>query len=103
VGAGGLLSAASSAEAIIIDELGPMELVSPEFRRGVRACIDTNRPLVVVIHERLDDDLINEVKEKAAKVFTLTLENREAIEGELSDAVLASVGSADRVEGGLPN
>jgi len=103
VGAGGLLSAASSAEAIIIDELGPMELVSPEFRRGVRACIDTNRPLVVVIHERLDDDLINEVKEKAAKVFTLTLENREAVEGELSDAVLASVGSADRVEGGLPN
>jgi len=92
VGAAGLLAASSSAEAIVIDELGPMELVSPDFRRGVRACINADRQLIAVVHERLDDDLIVEVKEKAAKVFTLTLENREAVEEELSHAVLVALG-----------
>ena len=94
VGGAGLLAAASSAEAIVIDELGPMELVSPDFRRGVRACLDADSQLIAVVHERLDDDLINEVKEKAAKVFTLTLENREAVEEELSSAVVARAGDA---------
>jgi nucleoside-triphosphatase len=92
VGGAGLLAAASSAEAIVIDELGPMELVSPDFRRGVRACIKADRQLIAVVHERLDDDLVNEVKGKAAKVFTLTLENREAVEEELSNAVLFELG-----------
>jgi nucleoside-triphosphatase len=92
VGAAGLFEAATSAEAIVIDELGPMELVSPDFRRGVRACIDADKQLIAVVHERLDDDLVNEVKEKAEKVFTLTVENREAVAEELAGAVLAELG-----------
>jgi nucleoside-triphosphatase len=103
VGTAGLLAAASSAEVIVIDELGPMELVSPDFRRGVRACLDADRELIAVIHERLDDDLINEVKEKATKVFTLTLENREAVEEELSSASLAGAGHTEASQGGAPD
>jgi nucleoside-triphosphatase len=92
VGAQGLLRAASSAEAIVIDELGPMELVSPDFRRAVRVCIDADRPLIAVIHERMEDDLINEVREKAEKLFLLTVDNREAVESELAEALLSSAG-----------
>jgi nucleoside-triphosphatase len=90
VGAQGLLRASSSSEAIVIDELGPMELVSPDFRRAVRACIDADRLLIVVVHERMEDDLINEIREKAEKLFQLTVDNREAVESELAEAVLAS-------------
>ena len=100
VGGTALLAAASSAEAIVIDELGPMELVSPDFRRGVRACLDADAELIAVIHERLDDDLINEVKEKAARVFTLTLENRETVAEELSSAVLSEAGYTKGLGGG---
>jgi nucleoside-triphosphatase len=92
VGAAGLAHAAAHSEVIIIDELGPMELVSPEFRRRAKECIDSGKPLIAVVHERLDDDLIVEVKEKARQDLTLTLENRDELVSELADAVVAAVG-----------
>jgi nucleoside-triphosphatase len=62
VGARGLSDAAKSSELIVIDELGPMELVSPEFRRAVTSCIASGKPILAVVHERLEDDLIEELR-----------------------------------------
>jgi nucleoside-triphosphatase len=92
VGAEGLDGAAVSSEVIIIDEVGPMELVSPEFRRAVRNCIDSAKPILAVVHERLDDDLLNELRSKAAKAFSMTIENREAVTEELAATVLEAAG-----------
>jgi nucleoside-triphosphatase len=92
VGAAGLETASSSAEMVVIDELGPMELVSPEFRRAVRRCIESGRPMLAVIHERLDDDLLNELRGKATAQYILTIENRDEKAEELCDALLAAVG-----------
>lgn len=92
VGAQGLSRAATSSEVIVIDELGPMELVGPEFRRSAKLCIDSGKPLVAVVHERLDDDLINEVKEKANEVMVLSLENRDALVEELTEALIGAAG-----------
>ena len=91
IGAAGLSRAAASSELIVIDELGPMELVGPEFRRSVRECIDSGKPIVAVVHERLEDDLINEVKEKAARVIVLSLENRGNVVAELTDELAAAL------------
>lgn len=84
--------AAAHSEVIVIDELGPMELVSLEFRRRARECIDSGKPLIAVVHERLDDDLIQEVKEKAEQDLTLTQENRDELVSELAGAVISVVG-----------
>jgi len=92
VGAAGLDGAAISSEVIIIDEVGPMELVSPEFRRAVRNCIDSAKPILAVVHERLDDDLLNELRSKAAKAFSMTIENREEVTEELAATVLEAAG-----------
>lgn len=92
VGASGLAYAAAHSEVIVIDELGPMELVSLEFRRRARECIDSGKPLIAVVHERLDDDLIQEVKEKAEQDLTLTQENRDELVSELAGAVISVVG-----------
>ncbi len=92
VGAGGVEAAADSSELIVIDEVGPMELVSPEFRRAVRRCIDSGKPILAVVHERLDDDLLNELRSKATATFNLTVETRDEIADELGEALMEAVG-----------
>jgi len=92
VGAAGLDAAASSSEMIVVDEVGPMELVSPEFRRAIRKCIESSKPILAVVHERLDDDLLNELRSKATATFGMTVENRDDLTEELGAALLDAVG-----------
>jgi len=92
VGASALAKAASVSEVIVIDEVGPMELVSPEFRKGVRACIDSGKPLLAVIHERLEDDLLAELRVSARESIAVTVDNRDEISGTLAATLLAAAG-----------
>jgi len=92
VGASGLEAAAASSELIVIDEVGPMELVSPEFRRAVQKCIESGKPILAVVHERLEDDLLNELRTKATDTFTLSVENRNEVTEELAAVLLKAVG-----------
>jgi nucleoside-triphosphatase len=94
VGAAGLSKAAESSELIVIDEVGPLELVSPEFRRAVVACIVSGKPVLAVVHERLDDDVLNEVRAKAMETFALTTENRDELAEELGRMLLSEVGGS---------
>ena len=92
VGAAGLAKAAAFSELIVIDEVGPMELVSPEFRRGIRACIDSRKPILAVVHERLEDDLLSELRESSEETLSVTLENRETLADGLAASLLEAVG-----------
>ena len=92
IGGGALEAASYSSELIVVDEVGPMELVSPEFRKGVRRCIDSGKPMLAVVHERLEDDLLNELRRKAEAVMTLTVENRDMAADELAEALLKAAG-----------
>jgi nucleoside-triphosphatase len=92
VGAAGLDAAAERSELIVIDEVGPMELVSPEFRRAVKKCVESAKPLLAVVHERLDDDILNELRSKATSVFSMTVETRDQIVEELGTILLDAVG-----------
>jgi nucleoside-triphosphatase len=92
VGAGGLDAASSSSEVIVIDEVGPMELVSPEFRRAVQKCIDSGKPILAVVHERLEDDLLNELRGSATETFSMTVENRDSVTDEIGSKLLKAAG-----------
>ena len=92
IGAGGLEAASLSSEVIVIDEVGPMELVSPEFRRAVRMCIDSGKPILAVVHERLDDDLLNELRRKATETVSMTVENRDSLADGLGANLLRAAG-----------
>ena len=94
VGAAGVDSAASSSELIVIDEVGPMELVSPEFRRAVQKGIESGRPMLAVVHERLEDDLLSELRSKATALFTLSVENRDSTAEELGSILLEAAGGS---------
>lgn len=92
VGAAGVSAASESSEVVIIDEVGPMELVSPEFRRAVAKCIGSGKPILAVVHERLEDDLISELKAKATAFHILSVDNRDEVADELGAALLEASG-----------
>lgn len=92
VGAAGLEAAAADSELIVIDEVGPMELVSPDFRRAVRGCVASGKPILAVVHERLEDDLLAELRAAAEQVFPLTVENRDDAIDSLASVLLAAAG-----------
>jgi len=89
VGASSLRRAAESAELIVIDEVGPMELTSPEFKRGAEACLQSGKPILAVVHEKMKDPLIDEIRNMPDKEFIeVTLQNREALPELLSKHIL---------------
>ncbi len=92
VGAKGLSDAASASEFIVIDELGPMELTSPEFRRAVRSCIESGKPMLAVVHERMEDDLLTELRSKATSLTEVDQHNREDVEDSLAKELLKAIG-----------
>jgi nucleoside-triphosphatase len=90
IGAKSLSAAASRAELIAIDEVGPMELTSPEFRKGATECLSSGKPLLAVVHENMDDPLIGEFKKKGDPIL-VTLLNRDRLAEELAESILSEL------------
>lgn len=93
IGATSLRRAAEDAEVIVIDEVGPMELMSPEFRRAVEFCYNSAKPILAVIHERMKDPLIELlVSDPRTKLSEVTLQNRDGIVAELAGQIIEALG-----------
>ena len=90
IGANALREAAEGAEVIVIDEVGPMELTSPEFKRAAEACLKTTRPILAVVHDKMKDPLIDLIKALPDKeLIEVTLHNREGLPQSLAKQILA--------------
>jgi nucleoside-triphosphatase len=90
IGATALVEAAKGAEVIVIDEIGPMELTSPEFKRGAEACFSSGRPILAVVHDKMKDPLIEQIRALPDKEFIeLTLQNREGLPESLARQIIA--------------
>lgn len=80
-----LMHAKEYSDIIVCDEVGPMELFSPDFKRAVeKTVLSTTKPSLVVVHKRFEDPLIEKLKKSGdAKEFEVTYENRDAIPEEI--------------------
>jgi nucleoside-triphosphatase len=89
--------AKTTSDLVACDEVGPMELLSPEFRRDVRlAVLDTNKPAVCVVHKRYEDPLIKELKESGeTSEFEITFENRDSLPTEISEDIISLLQSSE--------
>ncbi|MEM2896390.1 MAG: NTPase [Candidatus Bathyarchaeia archaeon] len=69
-----------SIEAIVIDEVGPMELFCEEFKKLVKEAILSEKLVIGTIHYRASDQLINEIKANpSVRIVEVTFENRNFI------------------------
>jgi len=72
------------ASAVLIDELGKMELASERFRTAVRALFDGDVPIVATVHT-FRHPFTDALKERAeVTTVRLTAANRDGLPGELA-------------------
>ncbi|MGQ9468606.1 MAG: NTPase [Nitrososphaerales archaeon] len=96
IGAKGLMNAIDFCDVIICDEIGPMELFSPEFRNAVKSIAESGKPVLGIVHKRLNDPLIQEIKSKPfVEVIEVTYENREKLPSILAEGILSRIKGKD--------
>ncbi len=79
---------APSIALVIIDEIGPMELLSNNFIDAVLRAINSEKIILGTIHQRAGHFLIDEIKSmKGMSILLITLENRDQIYRDIYQAI----------------
>ncbi len=71
-----LIWAIKDSDVIICDELGPMEFKSKEFVECAKDMLELDKPIIVVVHKRLQHPVIDQFRKKASFLINLDLQNR---------------------------
>ncbi len=85
IGAAAIRNALNS-ELIVIDEIAPMEFKSPEFIKAVEEALDSNKNMLVVLHQKSSHPLAERIR-REFQVYTVTKENRETLVLEIADKI----------------
>lgn len=78
---------AMSSELIVIDEIAPMEFKSPEFIRAVEDALDSDKNMLVVLHQKSAHPVAQRIR-KEFVVYTVTPENRERLVLEIAEKII---------------
>jgi nucleoside-triphosphatase len=77
IGAKAIRDAARTADIIIIDEIGPMELHSQAFKLSVKEAMDSGKPVIATIHYKAANAFVKTIKARPdAELIEVTLQNR---------------------------
>jgi len=80
VGVQAITSGLSISNIVVIDEIGPMELFSENFKAATSKALKSDKLLIAVVHWKARDRLVLEAKTRDdAEVFVVTTENREEL------------------------
>lgn len=82
-----LSEAMRDADAIICDELGPMEFKSKEFVDCARNMLELEKPVIVVVHKRLRHPVIDEFRKRAILSINIDPQNRNKVPDLLLDGL----------------
>jgi nucleoside-triphosphatase len=84
VGVKAILEAYEKLDVAVIDEIGPMELFSEQFRETVKKAVESKRLVISTIHWKMSGELIDSIKKRGdAEIHILTNENREHLFKEI--------------------
>lgn len=80
IGANAIQEAIKTADVIVIDEIGPMELYSQTFKQAVQQAMSSAKPVIATIHYRATDAFVRNVKMRPdIELYELTMENRNTL------------------------
>jgi len=89
VGVEAILTALGNLEVVLVDEIGPMELLSRRFREVIMKVVESQKLAVCTVHWKMRDRLIDNVMDRDdAEVFVVTRENREILANRVADRAL---------------
>lgn len=81
--------ALDEADLLVIDEIAPMETYSDEFKKQAKRALDSEKPLLAVVHRRSKSGFIGEVKARQdIRIFEVNEETREELPERLTKLIL---------------
>ncbi len=93
IGVQAILDAVQDSDVVAIDEIGPMELFSQQFRKAARAALESSKLVVAVVHQKAQDEVVLEAKGRQdAEVFEVDVENRENLPAIIVDKACCFLG-----------
>lgn len=89
VGVEAISRALREAQVVVIDEIGPMELLSRKFIDAVFSALDSPKPVLATIHVRAGESEVGRriLSRGDVRLYELTLANRERAPHELARVV----------------
>lgn len=94
IGVAAIVQALKDADVVVIDEIGPMELVSENFRTAVEKALNSFKPLLGTIHFRTYRWIITQLGSgEFGEMIEVTASNRDRLPSQLVDKVLKLLGS----------
>lgn len=88
IGVRSILDAVGTCGIVAIDEVGPMELLSQEFRDAVTVALKSDKLVIAIIHWKAEHKLITDMKSRMdAEIFEVTCENRDGIAEKIARKV----------------
>jgi len=82
-------AADSTISIIAIDEIGPMELCSEDFRKAVEKAVEAEKPLIGTIHYKVRSTLIEQIRSRSdVKILEITYDNRSYLKKEILNELL---------------
>jgi nucleoside-triphosphatase len=90
IGAKAIIDAVANADVVAIDEIGPMEFFSQQFKTATQKAFDSGKLVLAVVHWKAQDPLVKAVKNRSdAETFLVTTENRGALTQTVTAKALA--------------
>lgn len=90
-----LEEAMESFDVVVCDEIGPMELLSPEFRRAALKLREAGKPALIVVHYRMKDPVIKGIKEDPkAELVEVTYGNRDELPERVFNSIMEALEQA---------
>jgi len=89
IGVAAIRDALVTADIVVIDEIGPMELFSSKFRQVMNDVLSSDRTVLGVIHHKTREPLIDSIKKRGdAEIVEAHLRNRDSLHNVIIERVL---------------
>ncbi len=73
---------------LVIDEIGPMELLSTQFKKAVADVFEGDHDIIATIHYRSRDPIVEKLKSsKDIELFKINLENRDRMFHKIAEKI----------------
>lgn len=89
IGVMAILNALRDADIVLIDEIGPMELLSETFKDAIKKAINCSKPVLGTIHYRAQYPIVKQIKSrKDAYIIEVTQKTRAQLPALITDKIM---------------
>lgn len=89
IGVAAIRNALQGSEVVLIDEIGPMELLSEDFRAVIRKAVNRPKPVLGTIHYRAQHHLARQIKSREdVEIVEVTRKTRDQLPTLIENKIL---------------